>query len=64
MTAVQTLALVLGRLDAAGGGIVLFHDTQPHTAGMIPEFLRELKRRGYRVVHVVPNTRYAAPMVR
>ena len=64
MTAVQTLGLVLGRLDAAGGGIVLFHDTQPHTAGMIPEFLRELKRRGYRVVHVVPTKRFAEPTVR
>ena len=27
---------------------------QAQTAAMLPEFLRELKRRGYRVVHVVP----------
>ena len=64
MTAVQTLAQVLGRLEATGGGIILFHDTQPHTAGMLPEFLRELKRRGYRVVHVVPGIRQAAPLTR
>ena len=64
MTPAQALALVLGRLDATGGGIVLFHDTQPQTAGMLPEFLRELKRRGYRVVHVVPVERQAAPLTR
>ena len=46
--------LLLGRLAAKGGGIVLLHDTQAQTAAMLPEFLRELKRRGYQVVHVVP----------
>jgi hypothetical protein len=33
---------------------VLFHDTKAQTAAMLPDFLREMKRRGYRVVHVVP----------
>jgi hypothetical protein len=33
---------------------VLFHDTKKQTAAMLPGFLRELKLRGYRVVHVVP----------
>lgn len=47
-------AQLLQRLAATGGGIVLLHDTQPHTARMLPEFLRELKRRDYRIVHVVP----------
>jgi peptidoglycan/xylan/chitin deacetylase (PgdA/CDA1 family) len=51
------LALVMGRLNATGGGIVLFHDTKSQTAAMIPAFLRELKRQGYRVVHVVPAGR-------
>jgi peptidoglycan/xylan/chitin deacetylase (PgdA/CDA1 family) len=32
---------------------VLLHDTQAQTAQMLPTFLRELKRRGYRIVHVV-----------
>lgn len=49
------LELVLKRLDAAGGGIVLFHDTKAQTAAMIPAFLRELKARGYTIVHVVPK---------
>jgi peptidoglycan/xylan/chitin deacetylase (PgdA/CDA1 family) len=47
--------LLLHRLSAARGGIVLLHDTQAQTAAMLPDFLRELKRRGYRVVHVVPT---------
>lgn len=51
----QQLALVLKRLDAAGGGIVLFHDTKAQTAAMIPPFLRALALRGYKVVHIVPQ---------
>jgi peptidoglycan/xylan/chitin deacetylase (PgdA/CDA1 family) len=46
------LALVLRRLKARRKGIILFHDTREQTAAMIPAFLRELKARGYRVVHV------------
>jgi peptidoglycan/xylan/chitin deacetylase (PgdA/CDA1 family) len=48
------LALVMRRLNAAGGGIIIFHDTKAQTAAMLPAFLGELKRQGYRVVHVVP----------
>ena len=50
----QELQLILARLDAARGGIVLFHDTKSQTAAMLPAFLRALKAKGYRVVHVVP----------
>jgi peptidoglycan-N-acetylglucosamine deacetylase len=50
----QELRLILGRIEQAGRGIVLFHDTKEQTAQMLPAFLRELKRRGYRIVHVVP----------
>jgi peptidoglycan/xylan/chitin deacetylase (PgdA/CDA1 family) len=53
----QELALVLARVETAGGGIVLFHDTKTQTAAMLPAFLRALKSRGYRVVHVVAATR-------
>lgn len=48
------LKLSLDRIDAAGRGIFLLHDTKEHTAAMVPALLRELKARGYRVVHVVP----------
>ena len=48
------LGLVLARLQAAGRGIILLHDTKSQTAAMLPIFLRELKRRGYRIVQAVP----------
>jgi len=57
----QQLRLVLRRLDAAGRGIVLFHDTKRQTAAMMPAFLRALKERGYRVVHVVAADAPAGP---
>ncbi len=57
MTPAQQLALVLGRLAATRGGILLFHDTKAQTAAMLPEFLHALKGRGYSVVHVVAPAR-------
>jgi peptidoglycan/xylan/chitin deacetylase (PgdA/CDA1 family) len=54
MSPADELRLVMSRLNATGGGIVLFHDTNAQTAAMLPAFLRALKREGYRVVHVVP----------
>jgi peptidoglycan/xylan/chitin deacetylase (PgdA/CDA1 family) len=57
MSPAQQLALVLERLDATRGGILLFHDTKLQTAAMVPEFLRALKGRGYSVVHVTPPAR-------
>jgi len=53
MTPEQELHLVLSRIARAGGGIVLFHDTKAQTAQMLPAFLREIKRRGYSVVHII-----------
>jgi peptidoglycan-N-acetylglucosamine deacetylase len=55
MTPAQELRLILSRIEQVGRGIVLFHDTKSQTAQMLPAFLHELKRRGYRVVHVVPT---------
>ncbi len=54
MSADQQLRLILERIEASHGGIVLFHDTKKQTAAMLPGFLRALKHRGFRVVHVVP----------
>ena len=54
MTPEHERELLLKRLTKTGGGIVLLHDTQAKTAAMLPGLLRELKRRDYRVVHVVP----------
>ncbi len=46
---------VMGRLAASGGGILLMHDTKHSTAAMLPALLRQLKAKGFRVVHVVPQ---------
>jgi len=54
MTPEQELHLILSRIEQVGRGIVLFHDTKVQTAHMLPAFLRELKRRGYSIVHVIP----------
>jgi peptidoglycan/xylan/chitin deacetylase (PgdA/CDA1 family) len=54
MTPKQELKLITDRLDAAGKGIILFHDTKTHTAAMMPAFLRYLRENGYHVVHVKP----------
>ena len=50
----QELHLLMSRIETVGRGIVLLHDTKAQTARMLPAFLRALKRRGYRIVHVVP----------
>jgi peptidoglycan/xylan/chitin deacetylase (PgdA/CDA1 family) len=55
MTPDAELKLIMSRLDEAKRGIVLFHDSRPSTAAMMPEFLRELKARNYRVVHIEPG---------
>jgi peptidoglycan/xylan/chitin deacetylase (PgdA/CDA1 family) len=44
----------LARLGQKGSGIFLLHDVQPATALMLPKLLAELKKRGYRIVHMVP----------
>jgi len=54
MSADEELRLILGRIEQIDHGIVLFHDTKVQTAQMLPALLRELKKRGYRIVHVVP----------
>jgi peptidoglycan-N-acetylglucosamine deacetylase len=54
---------ILTRLEAKHSGIVLMHDIQPHTAAAIPMLLRELKARGYRIVHAIPVDDAATPPV-
>jgi len=42
------------RLEAKGKGILLLHDIHARTVAALPMLLRELKERGFRIVHVVP----------
>jgi len=44
----------LRRIEARGRGMLLLHDIKPATAAALPTILHELKKRGYRIVHVVP----------
>lgn len=44
---------VMQQLERKGRGIILFHDIQPSTAGALDTLLSELKRKGYKVVHIV-----------
>jgi peptidoglycan/xylan/chitin deacetylase (PgdA/CDA1 family) len=46
----------ISRLEARGKGILLLHDIQPATALALPEILREIKARGFKIVHVAPAT--------
>jgi peptidoglycan-N-acetylglucosamine deacetylase len=52
----QVYTRALQRIEAYGKGILLLHDIQPRTVEALPTILHELKRRGYRIVHVVPAT--------
>jgi peptidoglycan/xylan/chitin deacetylase (PgdA/CDA1 family) len=45
----------LERLEAKGKGVLLLHDIQPATVLALPHLLKELKARGFRIVHVVPS---------
>jgi peptidoglycan/xylan/chitin deacetylase (PgdA/CDA1 family) len=54
ITAKQVLARALDRLDRRRKGVLLLHDIQPRTALALPVLLKELKARGYRIVHVMP----------
>jgi peptidoglycan-N-acetylglucosamine deacetylase len=52
----QVYSRALQRIEANGKGILLLHDIQARTVEALPALLRELKRRGYHIVHVVPAT--------
>ena len=43
------------KLEKRGKGIILMHDFQHATAEALPELIRQLKARGYKVVHMVPR---------
>lgn len=45
----------LKRMAKAGHGIVLFHDIHHRTVKMLPQLLKDMEERGYKVVSLVPN---------
>ena len=48
----RLIARTLEHVETSQGGIVLFHDIKHVTARALPTILAELKKRGYKVVHM------------
>ena len=57
ITEERLIELTMKRLEQEGKGILLMHDIKPLTARVLPMLLAELKRKGFRIVHVVPAPR-------
>ena len=55
ISANQVLRLALSRLERKGKGVLLLHDIQPRMVLALPALLTELKLRGFKIVHVVPE---------
>jgi peptidoglycan/xylan/chitin deacetylase (PgdA/CDA1 family) len=51
----QIVKQTITGLERNGGGIVALQDIQPTTARALPLLLQELKRKKFRIVHVVPS---------
>lgn len=51
----KLVSTTLAAIEARQGGIVLFHDIKPATAKALPTIMVELKRRGYKIVHMRPK---------
>jgi peptidoglycan/xylan/chitin deacetylase (PgdA/CDA1 family) len=62
MSPEEELNRLMKHLRETGGGIVLLHDTRSQTAKMLPTFLRELKDRGYEIVHIVAGDPSQTPL--
>jgi peptidoglycan-N-acetylglucosamine deacetylase len=54
----RLIARTLDHVETNQGGIVLFHDIKHVTARALPAILAELKKRGYKVVHMRGRTPY------
>jgi len=54
ISASEVVKRTIARLEENRRGIILLHDIQPATALALPNLLKELKARGYRIVLVKP----------
>jgi peptidoglycan/xylan/chitin deacetylase (PgdA/CDA1 family) len=52
----DVLKSVMTKLEKKGKGIILLHDFQQATAKAVPDLLKELKAKGYKVVHMKAKT--------
>jgi peptidoglycan/xylan/chitin deacetylase (PgdA/CDA1 family) len=51
----QVIKSVMDKLEKNGKGIILMHDFQHATAEALPELLKQMKAKGYKVVHMKPK---------
>ena len=52
----QVIKSVMAKLEKHGKGIILMHDFQHATAEALPELLKQMKDKGYKIVHMRPKT--------
>jgi peptidoglycan/xylan/chitin deacetylase (PgdA/CDA1 family) len=52
--ATTVIRRVMSTLEQRGRGIILMHDIHPSTAAAMPELLKQLNAKGYKVVHLRP----------
>ena len=48
------ISRAMTRLEKRGRGILLLHDIHKSTVAALPELLKELKEKGFHLVHVIP----------
>jgi peptidoglycan/xylan/chitin deacetylase (PgdA/CDA1 family) len=56
------IAAAIRRLEASGKGILLLHDIHPKTVAALPGLLKELKDKGFHIVHLAPSPSYVIAM--
>ncbi len=54
ITPERLVAMAIERIERRKRGIFFMHDIHERTAIALPTILRELKKRGYKIVHIVP----------
>lgn len=57
----RIVSSTIAALKRRGKGIVLFHDIKPASANAMPEFLRQLRKNGFKIVHLKTSS-YSAPL--
>lgn len=41
-------------INSVGRGVIILHDTKPHTAAALPGIIKDLRKQGYRFVQLMP----------
>jgi len=57
----EVINRAMNRIEQRGKGVLLLHDMQARTAEALGKLLAELKTRGYKIVHVVPQPTSPTP---